>query len=104
MGEDDPRLIRRGDALGILAVHKIGAGQPTRRGRLHHDMRLIGMDRPACTARRPRLGLTALTVLALQEYLGELGPTVALGPGPELRNGLSCLPQRRGADHTEPPP
>src|SRR3546814_15563106 len=43
MGEDDPRLIRRGDALGIPAVHKIGAGQLTRLGRLHHAMRLIGM-------------------------------------------------------------
>src|SRR3546814_8857632 len=83
MGEDDPRLIRRGDALGIPAVHKIGAGQLTRLGRLHHAMRLIGMDRLACPARRQRLGRVALPVLALPAYLGDLGPTVALGHGPE---------------------
>src|SRR3546814_6626742 len=75
MGEDDPRLIRRGDALGIPAVHKIGAGQLTRLGRLHHAMRLIGMDRLACPARRQRLGRVALPVLALPAYLGDLGPT-----------------------------
>src|SRR3546814_6895948 len=91
MGEDDPRLIRRGDALGIPAVHKIGAGQLTRLGRLHHAMRLIGMDRLACPARRQRLGRVALPVLALPAYLGDLGPTVALGHGPERRPGLDRL-------------
>src|SRR3546814_3480915 len=60
-------------------------------GRLHHAMRLIGMDRLACPARRQRLGRVALPVLALPAYLGDLGPTVALGHGPERRPGLDRL-------------
>src|SRR3546814_1780526 len=56
-----------------------------------HAMRLIGMDRLACPARRQRLGRVALPVLALPAYLGDLGPTVALGHGPERRPGLDRL-------------
>src|SRR3546814_3477884 len=56
-----------------------------------YEMRISDWSSDVCSSDLQRLGRVALPVLALPAYLGDLGPTVALGHGPERRPGLDRL-------------
>src|SRR3546814_17077599 len=83
VGEDDPALVRIGKALRVPTVHQLGTRLLARVGRLGHPMTLIGMDRLAGPAGRPRPRGVLLPILMLSASPADLGGTVPLGQRPE---------------------
>src|SRR3546814_2258045 len=79
VGEDDPGLVRIGEALRVPAVHQLAPRSLARLGRVDHAVRLIGMDRLASATRRQRPRGVALPVLMLPANLADLGRAMPLG-------------------------
>src|SRR3546814_20053934 len=76
VGEDDPGLVRIGEALRVPAVHQLAPRSLARIGRVDHAVRLIGMDRLASATRRPRPRGVRLPVLMLPATLAHLAPAL----------------------------
>ncbi len=98
MGEDDPGLVRIGAALRVPSVDQLGPGLLARVRRLHHAMRLIGMDGLAGPARRQRPRGVFLPVLMLPANLADLGRPMPLGQRAKRRARLDRLQLLRIAD------
>src|SRR3546814_17466298 len=104
VGEDDPGLVRIGEALRVPAVHQLAPRSLARLGRVDHAVRLIGMDRLASATRRQRPRGVALPVLMLPANLADLGRAMPLGKRAKRRAGLARLPLLGLADTNHLPP
>ncbi len=91
VGEDDPALIRLGDALAVPALDQILAGLVAGVGDMDHSARLIGGERLAGAAGGQMPCSVALPVFMLATNLGDLDMGMPLGDRAERRARLDRL-------------
>src|SRR3546814_17152685 len=98
MGEDDPRLIGRGDALAVPTLDKLAPRLFARLGRVDHAMIGIGPDRLTCAPCGQLAGRILLPLNMLAPNLRNLDAAVAFVDHPERRPRPALLPLPRAPD------